>query len=350
MKTYHGGIIGYGGMGAAHHKSINQSQAFKYVAAFDTNEARRKTAIDNGLKAYASQEQMLASKDIDVILVAAPNNFHKDIAIAAMNAGKHVICEKPVALNSEELEEMLKAADENHVVFTVHQNRRLDKDYQIVCKAYQEGTLGELFRVESRAQGSRGIADTWRRRKDYGGGMLYDWGVHLVDQLLWMIPGSITSVYCEFQYLTQNEVDDNFRLTLNFDNGISALVEIGTQNFLMLPRWYVCGKKGTAQIDYWDCNGGIIQKRDVEIKWEDEIPNSIMGPSRTLQPRGEDTIRHLSLPQVNVDNTTFYNNLVDVLNGQSELFVKHEEIRRVMKVIDLAFESGRKKEIIKCRI
>lgn len=279
-----------------------------------------------------------------------PNNYHKEIVIKSLNAGKHVICEKPVALNSSDLLEMIECAKENGRIFTVHQNRRMDEDFRIIKKIYDQNMLGDVFRIESRVQGSRGIADTWRRKKECGGGMLFDWGVHLIDQLLYMLPGKIISVNAEFQYISTHEVDDNFRLTMIFDNGVSALVEIGTCNFIMLPIWYMCGREGSAQIDYWNLEGRIYHLIDNDIKFEDEIPSTLVGPSITLAPRASDTMEELPLPKAEVDKGFFYKNFYDVLENNAPLAVTPEQALRVMRVIDTAFESGRLKKTISCNI
>ncbi len=347
---HYAGIIGYGGMGSYHNTRIELPDNFKFKAAYDIREERLKKAENDGLIAYHSLEEILSDKEIEVILIAVPNDVHKELCIKAMDAGKHVVCEKPVALNSAELEEMLEASERNGVYFTVHQNRRMDEDYRIMKKIYDELTLGEVFRIESRVQGSRGIADTWRRRKVHGGGMLYDWGIHLIDQILMMVKSKVVSVFAEFQYISTNEVDDNVRVTMNFENGVSALVEIGTCNFIMLPIWYMAGRTGAAQIDYWNLEGRINQLIDNDIKFEDEIPSTLVGPSITLAPRAADTMREIPLPKAEVDKAFYYKNLVNVLEGKEELTVKPSEIRRSMKVIDLAFESGRIKQVIPCEI
>lgn len=350
MFGYNVGIIGYGGMGSYHHKRIVKPEGIHFYSAYDIDKAKLEKAEAAGLKTFENLETFLSDDLLDIVLIAVPNNFHKDLAIQAMNAGKHVVCEKPVALNSMELEEMLECSEKNGVLFTVHQNRRMDKDFRIMKKIYDENMLEDVFRIESRVQGSRGIADTWRRRKENGGGMLYDWGVHLIDQLLFMIDAKVTSIFAEFQYLGNYGVDDNFRLTLTFDNGISALVEIGTCNYIMFPIWYMCGRKGTAQIDYWNLEGRIYHLIDNDIKFEDEIPSTLVGPSITLAPRASDTMEELPLPDAETDEGFFYKNLYNALNGTEELIVKPSEITRVMQIIDLAFESGEKKQVISCCI
>jgi predicted dehydrogenase len=104
-------------------------------------------------------------------------------------------------------------------------------------KIYEEGSLGQVFRIESRVHGSRGIPGDWRQEKEHGGGMILDWGVHLLDQLLQMMGNTkLKRVYANVTNITNTMVDDGFTAHLSFENGVEALVEVGTSNFISLPR------------------------------------------------------------------------------------------------------------------
>jgi scyllo-inositol 2-dehydrogenase (NADP+) len=155
--------------------------------------------------------------------------------MTALKAGKYVICEKTVTLNSRQLEEIIENAETYNKVFVVYQNRRWDEDYLVMKKLYDEDILGDVFLIETLVQGSRG---DWHHQKEYGGGMMLDWGVHLIDRLLVMIKEKITSVHCKMSYVLGNDVDDGFRLTINFESGKTAVVEVGTCNYITLPKWY----------------------------------------------------------------------------------------------------------------
>ena len=279
------GIIGYGGMGSYHHMKIEKPETLRFIAACDCSEARRAKARENGLRAYADVETFFREGDFEAVLIATPNHLHYPMAMAALEHGKHVICEKPATLTAAEFRTLMETAREKQLLLTCHQNRRMDKDFRMIQKIFQSGELGPIFRVENRVEGSRGIADTWRRKKEYGGGMLYDWGAHLIDQLLQLTTGTVTSVFMRQQHLIPSDADDNFRLELEFDTGLSALVEIGTCNFIMHPLWYVLGRTGSAQIDYWDLSGKVVTLTNETIRWEDEIKPNIAGPSITMDSR-----------------------------------------------------------------
>lgn len=112
---------------------------------------------------------------VDVVLIATPNDVHKELALQAFAAGKHVICEKPVTLSVSDFKDMVSAADAAGRVLMVHQNRRWDEDFLTIKQMYNEKTIGDLFRIESRVHGANGIPGDWRHLEAHGGGMLLDW-------------------------------------------------------------------------------------------------------------------------------------------------------------------------------
>lgn len=127
-------IVGFGGMGSYHAKLIKETNSLEVVGTYDLLEARRADSINAGYKVYESYEEVLADPAVEIVLIATPNDVHKEIAIRALQAGKHVICEKPVAMSKEELQDMLDAADAAGRVFMVHQNRRWDEDFLTIKK------------------------------------------------------------------------------------------------------------------------------------------------------------------------------------------------------------------------
>ena len=125
-RTIGGAVIGYGGMGNFHSEKMQTVDGIELIGVYDIDPKQNELAKSRGIHAYASREELLADPRIDLVTVATPNDVHKEIVIAALAAGKNVICEKPVAMNSAELDEMIAAANKYGKLFTVHQNRRWD--------------------------------------------------------------------------------------------------------------------------------------------------------------------------------------------------------------------------------
>lgn len=350
---YNLAIIGYGGMGSWHHGCIREKiSELNVKGAYDIRPEIQQKIIQNGLNAYQNIEELLNDSSIDIVTIAVPNNFHKDYAVACLTAGKNVVCEKPVTMNAAELEEIIAISKQTGKLFTVHQNRRWDKDYQIVKNILGSGAIGTPYFIETRVQGSRGAMFGWRGYRENGGGMLLDWGVHLLDQLLDLIPSKVISISAHLESVFSNEVDDNVKLFLRFENGVSALMEFSTNCFINHPRWHVSCTEGTAVIENWECDGRMVKLAEnaEQMAWEDDIIYTAAGPTRTMAPRPSHTTQMMELPNVNPDWAEYYQNVVGVLNGQQELIVKPEQCLRVMKLIDLVFSSGKSGGIVSCHI
>jgi len=347
------GIIGFGGMAEYHFKSLKEYDRLNVKGIFDLDPKRREFAQEQGLKSYSSKEELFSDPEIDIILVATTNEVHKELLIEAMKAGKHVISEKPVTLSSLELEEVIEASVKYKKVFTIDQNRRTNRDFILMKRNVEAGLLGDVYAIESRVEGSRGMPTGWRTIKSLGGGMMVDWGVHLIDQIMYMVDEKVTNVFCKMYYIEYSEVEDNFRLTLTFESGLTANIEVATNNYILHPRWYVLGKKGTLQIDNWECNGKIIRCIDKESIWQDEIIYTKAGPTKTMAPRNANSTEEiiLSEPMDVVDNlTVVYDGLLDAIEGKAPLKITPQQAMRVIKVMEAAFLSGETSSAIKVLI
>ena len=330
-------IIGYGGMGSYHKKELMPSELVQVVGVYDIAQTAQDSAREAGLKVYESLERVLADETVEAVLIATPNDAHKTIAIAALHAGKHVICEKPVAMNVAELDAILKVAKETGNTFMVHQNRRWDPDFLVIRDLYQTGQIGDLFQIESRVHGANGIPGDWREQAKHGGGMLLDWGVHLIDQLLWLIDSPIKQMSADFSYILGNEVDDGFILYLTFENGIRALIEVGTTNYSQLPRWYVKGLNGAAKIENWDLSGELVVATNKADVIAPKPIKAGVGLTKTMAPPSEEATVKYAIDPIPADFVPFYQNVFDVMRHGAQPIVKNEQVRKVLQLIDDVF-------------
>ncbi len=340
-------IIGYGGMGSWHGRYLKDSDVANLCGIYDIKEERRKLAEENGIHAYDSLEALLGDERVEIVTIAVPNDLHKPLAIEAMKAGKHVISEKPVTLSSKDLQEIFDAADKYGKLFTTHQNRRWDCDYLMMKEAYASGKLGNVFGIESRYQGSRGIPGDWRGMKQYGGGMLFDWGVHLIDQMLGIVyDRKIESLYCRFDHITNDEVDDGFKLDLYFEGGLTARIEVGTSHFIALPRFYMVGMSGTAIVNDWKDDCKLICC-DQWLEQDVKPVVTAAGLTKTMAPRDAKTTTESYIKRPESDVHNFYRNFCKAIKGEEEMIVTHAQLMRVMKIMEAAFLSDETKAPVK---
>lgn len=340
------GIIGFGFMGHWHAEHIPEVEGVRVVAVCDTKEEQRRDAAERGYKTYDSYQDLLTDSDVNTVLISAPNHLHKEMTVAAAKAKKNIICEKPAALSLGEFDEMTKAASENKVLLSIHQNRRWDADFMTAKKVLEDNTLGKVFTVESRLFGANGLVHDWHVFKKFGGGMIYDWGVHLFDQMLQMIPGKVISVYADVRNVINEEVDDYFKAVFSFDNDITFRVELGTFLLERLPRWYLAGDKGTLVIQSFFDAGEIISSNSLLEKLPATVAATKAGPTRSMAPPPKGVLVRKQLPMGESMWTEYYKNYLEVLNGRAEPAVKLSEVRRVLALMDAVRLSSDTKQSV----
>ena len=342
-------LIGYGGMGRWHVEKLRTLPEFEIAGVYDILPERREAAVKDGLTAYDSLESLLADASVELVTIATPNDLHRPIAVQAMAAGKHVISEKPVTLSSRDLQAMIDASRKYGRIFSVHQNRRWDEDFLIIKQIYDQNSLGRVFNIESRVHGSRGVPGDWRNTWLQGGGMILDWGVHMLDQLLMLVDEPVVSTFCTVSHVTNDEVDDGFKAIITFGNGLTAQVEVGTSNFINLPRWYMQGENGTAVIHDWALSGEIVKVSDWEKR--DAVPVvTAAGLTKTMAPRTEETIQRYPLPKVKSDVRDYYRNIARAIRGEEKQLVTHAQMMRVMRLMEACFKSAEENAVVHTRI
>lgn len=354
MKEIKIGIIGHGFMGHEHEKMLTELDGFKVVGISDID-PKQLEDVKEGLKRYASNEEMFADPEVDVVIIAANNNQHHDLVIQAARAGKDIICEKPVAMNVEELDDMVKVVEECGVKFTVHHQRRFDPDFRTIKDVYDSKTLGNIYSIQSGLYGFNGNMHDWHVYIAEGGGMLFDWGVHLLDQMAWMMQGAkIKTVFADIRNVINFEVDDYFKILLKFDNNITTEVELGTY-FLtdkMHDKWFekhwmICGDKGSAYVDGFFPEGKIVRTNGLLKNVGGKRTMTAAGPTRSFGPPPEGKLIVEELKRAETKHSDYFENYKKAYAGEEEFLVKIPETRRILALMEAARESARTGESIR---
>ncbi|NMM52067.1 Gfo/Idh/MocA family protein [Paenibacillus aquistagni] len=193
-KTFRIAIIGCGGIANGKHMpALSKRPNAQMVAFCDIIEERAVEAKEKygaeGAKVYTDYQELLKDKTIDIVHVCTPNDSHAEIAIAALESDKHVMCEKPMAKTAADARRMVEAAERTGKKLTVGYNNRFRSDSQYLKKVCEDGTLGEVYYAKAHAIRRRAVP-TWGVFLDeekQGGGPLIDIGTHALDLTLWMM-------------------------------------------------------------------------------------------------------------------------------------------------------------------
>ena len=192
------GVVGYGGafnMGRSHLQQCRQA-GMTPTAVAEIDPARLAVAKQDwpGIETYSSLRDMLRRSDVDLVVVITPHNTHADLALEALRAGRHVVCEKPLAITTRECDRMLDAAAKSGVILSAYHNRHWDGCILRATREIAKGVIGDVVRIEAHMGAHARPGEWWRSSKSISGGVLYDWGVHLLEYGLQILRADITEV------------------------------------------------------------------------------------------------------------------------------------------------------------
>ncbi len=239
------GLIGYGAAGSAFHAPLIRSVPRLELAAISTS---RRDAAALGILVVPEPSAILTDPNLDLVVIASPNDSHFCLAEAALRAGKHVVVDKPLTVTADEADALIALAKERSRVLTVFHNRRWDGDFLTVQQLIgdgRSGPLGEVMLYEARWDRFRPAIKTgWRETSMGGGGLLADLGPHLIDQVL-LLFGPPDTVSADIAVQRGGaKVDDYFELTLHYGQA-RALLSASNLVAAARPRFAVHRTRGS---------------------------------------------------------------------------------------------------------
>ncbi len=328
MEKITAGVLGLGSMGTGWHcDTLHRLEQFDLVAGSDPSAERRAICEEQyGLTGYESFDEMLARDDLDVITIATPSAMHRDHVIQALEAGKNVVCEKPLCMDLAECDELIAAAERTGMMLSAYQNRRWDADQLSALETVRSGVLGDIFFTKQvsmsyspimRVYGVKEFRPQWRAEKKYGGGLLYDFGPHRIDQLLQLLDWpAVRDVYCDLKSCVwSDEVDDYCMVVIRFENGITSHVETTTVARLGMGGTVIAGRDAT----YMD---GTIKSGE-----GDDQPET-------------------AAVEIERDWDAFYRNIHAHLTAGEALAVPLQQTRQMIAIIDAALRSAASGQVV----
>ena len=323
------GVIGYGGafnMGRGHLKEMEQA-GMTPVAVCEVDAERLKVAETDfpGIQTYSTVAEMLRRSDVNLVTIITPHNTHAKLALQCLKAGRHVVCEKPLAITTAECDAMIAAAKKSGVVLSTYHNRHWDGwILRAVEQIKEKKVIGDIYRVDAR-MGARALpGDWWRTSRTISGGILYDWGVHLLEYGLQLIDSEITEVsgFSKTGYWApktkwkKDTNEDEAEAVVRFRNGSWLTLNITSLDSNAKPGFLeITGTEGSYVIEW---SGYTIHKRDGQ--------NYSMEQGAHYPNAWE----------------KFYGNIADHLTKGAKLVITPEWSRRPIHILDLAAESAKK--------
>jgi predicted dehydrogenase len=346
QRTLGAGLVGYAqSVGKAHGLGIESTAGLRLRSACDLDQQRLMQAkIDfPQVKTCDSAKDLAADPEVDLVIIATPPNTHASLSLQMMAAGKHVICEKPLAINGKETAAMVEMAETQQVHLSCHQNRRWDVDYLAIKQALEDGLIGELFYLETFVGGFNHPCGYWHSHDAISGGTAYDWGGHYLDWLVSLVPHEVLAVISTGQNRVWHDVTnaDQERIQIRFSGGQEAEFIHSDIAAAVKPKWYLLGTEG-AIVGHWR-DVSTYEIDPVLYYHQHTIPATEMVPDLTLHRRhhsGQIVAQKLALPQR--EHYLFHRNLADHLLSGEPIVASLEDSVKVVAILEAASRSAAK--------
>ena len=339
MRELQVGLIGYGMAGRVFHAPVITaipSLKLTQVVQRHGTEARARYPW---VEIVPTVEALLANPALDLVVVATPSASHFELARAALQAGKHVVVDKPFTLTANEAQQLLELGQRQQRIISAFQNRRWDGDFLTVQQILRQGCLGRLVEYEShfdRFRNTFSAERAWREQAGPGSGILFDLGSHLLDQahVLFGLPQRLTADIRSQR--DPNQADDAFELILHYD-GLKVTLKAGLLVREPGPRFALHGTEGSFVKYGLDPQEQALKqgRSPQEPGWGTESERA-WGTLNTqiggLHVRGQVE----TLPG---SYCAYYENVYQAITGQAELMVTPEQARTTIRLIELARQS-----------
>ena len=344
QRTLGVGLLGYPPwLGRHHGTGIGKTDGLRLEAVCDINPARQKAAREAFPHAtlHASAEALIGDDRVDLVIIATPPDTHCCLSLLMMEAGRHVVCEKPLALSRLEAKQMTTAARRQNVHLSCHQNRRWDPDYKAIRQALSLGLVGDLFYLETFVGGFRHPCGYWHSHAPISGGLAFDWGGHYLDWIVSLIPSAPKAVMGSRQKRVWHDVTnaDQERIQIRFEGGQEAEFIHSDIAAAPKPKWYLLGTKGAIVGDW--IQAAALSADPLLYYREEPIPDTEMPPVLTLHRRragGPVSSQRLVLPPR--EPFGFYSNLADHLLIGEPLAAPLQDSMSVVAILEAAVRSA----------
>lgn len=331
-------IIGCGRIAQRHAEHIAKMGILTAVCDLDSDKAKSLSGKYQA-KAYSHIDELLSNEiEVDVISICTPNGLHAEHTIKALNAGFHVLCEKPMAINVNDCGEMIKAAEKNNRrLFAIKQNR-FNPPVVAIKDAIDKGALGKIYSVQLSCFWNRNFDyynNSWKGTTDLDGGTLYTQFSHFIDLLYWMI-GDITNAYAltdNFAHQGIIEFEDTGVVALKFYNGALGTINYTVNSYgkNMEGSLTIFAEKGTVKIGGQYLNE--LEYQNIEGLVIKDLP-----AGNTANNYG-----HYQGSMSNHDKV--YENVIDVLQNGSSISTNSFEGLKTVEIIDKIYKSANKNQI-----
>ncbi|MBB1073710.1 oxidoreductase [Rhodoferax sp. 4810] len=348
-------LIGYGSAAKIFHAPLIAGVPGLHLACICSTRPDTVHADWPEVRVAATPSEVFADASIDLMVIATPNDSHYPLALAALQAGKHVLVDKPCTVTLADAEHLLDVAAQQGRVLTVFQNRRLDSDFLALQQVLASGELGRVVQVDSHFDRYRPVVPSrWREEDLPGSGLWFDLGSHLVDQAL-LLCGVPDSISLDLACLRDgSEVNDWFHAVLRYDTahvGLRVILHASTLVPDLGPRWAVHGTTGSFTKFGLDTQEDALKtdqrpQLGALADWgQDPHPGTVLQMASMPGVAAPVSVRR-EAPNPSGNYLAYYANLREHLAGRADLLVTPDQVSAVMRVLTLGEQSAAQGRVV----
>ena len=331
------GVIGYGGafnMGKAHLSGCKKAGMTPF-AVCDRDPARLDIATADwpGIEVYTDIDVMLKKSDVDLIIHITPHNLHYPLAAQCVKAGKHVVTEKPFVVTTSEADRLIAMAKKHKVMVSTYHNRHWDGWILRAKQQIDKGVIGDVYKVEAHMGGYGMPKEWWRTSKTISGGILYDWGVHLLEYALQVVPSQVKEVtgFAHTGYWADKAPKNwPWKKDANEDYA-AAIVRFKNGAYINLSISQLNARGNPYMIEFHGTKGCYL------INWKEWTTKIAGAKGKVVEKTG----KH---PKSRGD--LFYKNIAQYLVGNEDLIITPQWARRPIHILDLANRSAKQNKTL----
>jgi scyllo-inositol 2-dehydrogenase (NADP+) len=336
-------MIGYGAIGFEHGTAIAAVEGLEYALVCDRNQERLALARQAfpEVSTCTDLRDVAADSTIDLVIVSTPPSTHAAISMRMLEAGKHVVVEKPFCLTTAEADAMIELAEEQRRALTVYQCRRWDPDFLAIQQVLARGSIGPIFHIETFIGGYSHPCNYWHSHETISGGVFYDWGSHYLDWILQLMPEPVESVRGSQHKRVWHDVTnaDQASVYLRFAGGQEAIFIHSDIAAALKPKWYILGERGAIVGDW---RHETVKTR----RWSGDLVEERLAPAEALPELRvciydvSGVIHQQQLTLAAPPAFAFHRNLANHLLSREALAVAPQQARRNIAVMEAAKRSA----------
>ena len=321
------GLLAYGAIGSEHNMAVQKTSGLVLAAVCDTKPERiaaaREVAPD--FVGFSDATEMLDSGLLDLVVISTPPNSHFHWAKQSLERGIHVVLEKPMALTTDECDQLIQLSLDKNLLLVVYQNRRFDSDFVTMRSQILSGAIGEVYQFDTFVGGYSRPCDYWHSDSVVSGGAIFDWGSHFIDQILNIINDDVAHVSGQNhkRVWTHATNADHAQVTITFATGKQATFVHSDLAAARKPKFYVLGTLGA-----------------IVANWNPAAEPAVADLPAILTLHRQDGTSQIIEPK-KLEEFEFHRTIVDYLTVGTPMSVSAMQSRNVVAIMQAAESSAK---------